>query len=356
MSYKCEHNIYKSHCKECKGGHICEHNKRRSCCKECGGSQICEHNRYKGYCKECGGSQICEHNKIKAICKQCHGSRVCNHNKLRPECKNCNGNEICIHNKRKSTCKECKGSQICQHNKRRYECKECKGTGICKHNILRYRCKECKGTGICKHNKNKYRCKECNGSQLCNSSWCETRSNIKYEGYCLNCYIHLFPDKPNTKNYKTKEKATAEYILDQFPVEKYSWITDKKVQDGCSRKRPDLLLDLGYQVIIIEVDENQHQTYDCSCENKRLMLLSQDVNHRPIIFIRFNPDDYNTKTEKITSCWKNNKLGICTIKKTKKIEWNRRLESLKSQIEYWINPENKTDKTVEVIHLFYDTE
>jgi len=53
-----------------------------------------------------------------------------------------------------------------------------------------------------------------------------------------------------------------------------------------------MLLDLGYHVIIVEVDENQHKKYDCSCSNKRIMELSQDVNHRPIVFIRINTDEY----------------------------------------------------------------
>ncbi len=105
-------------------------------------------------------------------------------------------------------------------------------------------------------------------SSICLTPLCNIQVTNKYEGYCLNCFIHLFPDKPNTKNYKTKEKATADYILEQFPIDKYTWITDKRIEDGCSRKRPDLFLDLGYQVIIVEVDENQHQDSDCSCENK----------------------------------------------------------------------------------------
>ena len=186
--------------------------------------------------------------------------------------------------------------------------------------------------------------------KTCKSSWCETLANKKYEGYCLNCFIHLFPDQPNTRNYKTKEKATTDYIIEKYP--NFSWLTDKKIQDGCSRKRPDLLLDLGYQVVIIEVDENQHQDYDCSCENKRLMELSQDVGHRPLIFIRFNPDEYLSKEGKVTSCWSLNGQGICTVKKTKQKEWTERLEALKAQIEYWL--ENKTEKTVEIIQLFYD--
>jgi hypothetical protein len=115
-----------------------------------------------------------------------------------------------------------------------------------------------------------------------------------------------------------------------------------------------LFLHLGYQVIIVEVDENQHAAYDCSCENKRIMELSQDVGHIPIVFIRFNPDQYLLGLTSVTSCWGVDKTGICVIKKSKKTEWNTRLQSLKEQIEFWIQPHNITDKTVEVVELFYD--
>ena len=188
--------------------------------------------------------------------------------------------------------------------------------------------------------------------KTCKSSWCSIRVGEKYDGYCLYCYINIFPDKPVARNYKTKEFAVVEFIKSIFIDQ--TCISDKPIQNGCSKRRPDLVLDLGYQVLIIEIDENQHKSYDCSCENKRVMLLSQDIGHRPLVFIRFNPDDYNKKDEKITSCWSLNKKGICTVKKTKQKEWSDRLQSLKSQIEYWINPKNKTDKTIEIIQLFYD--
>lgn len=75
------------------------------------------------------------------------------------------------------------------------------------------------------------------------------------------------------------------------------------------------------------------------------MELSQDLGHRPIIFIRFNPDDYNNNGINVTSCWGRNKKGISVVKKTKKNEWTERLNILKEQITYWINPENQTNKT-----------
>jgi hypothetical protein len=184
----------------------------------------------------------------------------------------------------------------------------------------------------------------------CKTHLCYTLVSEKYDGYCLFCYMNLFPDKPTVRNYKTKEFSVVEYVKSKYPD--FTWISDKTVIDGCSKKRPDLLLDLGYQIIIIEVDENQHIDYDCSCENKRIMELSQDVNHRNIVFIRFNPDEYKSECVVVTSCWGINKNGICVVKKTKQNEWEKRLESLSEQIDYWL--ENKTDKMVEIIQLFYD--
>jgi hypothetical protein len=164
--------------------------------------------------------------------------------------------------------------------------------------------------------------------------------------------MNLFPDKPISRNYKTKEYAVVEFVKHTFTD--YTWTADKIVNGGCSKRRPDLLLDLGYQIVIIEIDENQHTDYDCSCENKRLMELSQDLGHRPIVFIRFNPDEYDENGKMIASCWGLDKKGICSIKKSKKQEWFERLNVLGEQIIYWVNPRNKTQKTIEIIQLFYD--
>ena len=185
--------------------------------------------------------------------------------------------------------------------------------------------------------------------KTCLSEWCNVIVKGKYNGYCLFCYINLFPDKLVTRNYKTKEKSVSDYILESFP--EYGWIMDKRIVDGCSNRRPDLLLDLGEKIIIVEVDENQHTDYNCSCENKRLMEISKDLGHRNIIFIRFNPDDYKDKNcIKIKSCWKQNKNGLLQL--DDKDDWNNRLKNLNNQIQYWIN--NNSDKMIEIIQLYYD--
>jgi len=310
----------------------------------------CEHNRQKSKCKTCGGGSICEHNRIKSECKPCCGVSICEHNRVKRQCKYCKGSQICEHNKRKSICKYCGGSSICEHNKEKSKCKTCGGASICEHNKEKSKCKTCGGNSICEHNKRKPYCKKCGGSALCKTSNCETHGHKKYNGYCLPCCIQVHPEIEVSRNYKTKEKDVVDRIKQTFP--NFDWVADKKVEDGCSARRPDLLLDMGSHIIIVEVDENKHDTYDCSCENKRLMQISQDLQHRPIVFIRFNPDAYTNKDGIVVkSCWKMNKLGVLQIMKTKEKEWEERIEVLKQQIQYWIY--NQVVKTVEIIELFY---
>ena len=297
-----------------------------------------------------GPPPICIHNKQKQYCRDCGGSAYCIHNKRKSRCVECGGKSLCVHGREEYNCIECGGKGICEHGKRRRRCVECGGAAICEHKRNRQHCVECKGSLICVHDKMKARCKICDGSQLCKSTLCETRGIKKYNGYCLPCCIHLCPDIKISRNFKTKENDIVDRVKNEFPG--FSWVCDKRVVDGCSKRRPDLLLDMGSHIIIIEVDENKHDTYDCSCENKRLMEISQDVGHRPVVFIRFNPDNYlNKDGKKISSCWKVNGYGVMQVSKTKIIEWEERIQVLFSQIQYWVD--NTTEKTVEIIELFY---
>jgi hypothetical protein len=83
------------------------------------------------------------------------------------------------------------------------------------------------------------------------------------------------------------------------------------------------------------------------------MELSQDVGHRPLVFIRFNPDEYvNADGDDVSSCWGINRKGFSVIKKKKQHEWNERLSVLEEITEYWLA--HCPGKTVEVIQLYYD--
>ena len=179
---------------------------------------------------------------------------------------------------------------------------------------------------------------------ICTSS----RANRKYKNHCLRCFIKKFPEEPNVRNYKTKEFAVVDHIRQMFP--QYTWTHDRRVDNGCSGSKPDLYLDMGFHIIIIEIDENQHETYETICENKRMMQLSLDVGHTPIVLIRFNPDKYDN----VTSCWYRNNLDICVVKKSKSVEWQQRLNHLTETVAFYCQEKNKSDRTLLIESLFYD--
>ena len=143
-----------------------------------------------------------------------------------------------------------------------------------------------------------------------------------------------------------------EFITEHTDVD---WVNDKAYDLGCSKKRPDMVCDLGSHILIIECDENKHKHGDYSCENKRIMELSQDFSenniHRPIVIIRFNPDSYvDSNNQKIESCWKVGKDGILRIKN--KDNWDLRLNKLLETTHHYIS--NKPIKDVTFEYLFYD--
>ena len=173
-------------------------------------------------------------------------------------------------------------------------------------------------------------------------------SNPIYKGYCLRDFMYLFPDEPVARNYKVKEKHVSDFIKLHF--EEYVDSYDKQIQGGCSKRRPDVFIDLFTHSIIIEIDENQH--FDYSCENKRIMQIFEDLSNRPIVFIRFNPDKYiDENGETIKSCFKYHRIsGVPMI--DNEAEWNKRLETLKNIIEKHISTIPQKEVTIE--QLYYD--
>jgi len=178
-----------------------------------------------------------------------------------------------------------------------------------------------------------------------------TAKNKRYLGYCFRCFVHTFPDNDIVRNYKTKERVVADNIKEYFPSKDI--IIDRQIHGGCSSRRPDIFIDMGSHVVIVEIDENQHENYDSSCENRRLMELFNDAGSRPFTMIRFNPDQYNTENASVSSCWGYTSKGLCVVKKHKIQEWNTRLKVLKEHVDEAVS-EAPPQKDVNVVHLFYD--
>jgi hypothetical protein len=184
-------------------------------------------------------------------------------------------------------------------------------------------------------------------SRVCQFENCNTRpSNPKYKGYCCRCFVYLFPNEPNSRNYKIKENHVTDFVKAMFPDENI--LFDKTVPGGISRRRPDIFIDKGTHVVVAECDEDQHQTN--TCESKRTTEIFNDIK-KPVIFVRFNPDSYKIGNNKIPSCFKVLKqTGIQVISDEK--EWNSRLNKLKETITE--NLHEIPGKLMSIIHLFYD--
>jgi hypothetical protein len=359
----CEHEKIKYICIKCNPNLLCKHSKRKNKCVECKGSSICEHNKRKTRCIECNGTSICEHKKIKSRCVDCKGSSICEHGKRKEYCTTCDGSSICEHNKRKSRCIDCNGSSICEHKKDKYTYVECHGNNICSHNKLRYQCIDCKGNKFCEHNKRRCLCEECDGIYLCEHKkqrnhciictpeiackCCQAVSVIKskWKPYCFRCFCILNPDYEIPRRYKLREH----YVCDELKIyykDTLTMIFDKIIENGCSRRRPDVFIDFGSHCVMIEVDENAHTNY--TCEQKRMLDIYEDIGFRKIVFIRFNPDGYSTDTVKFESPFSYTKTGIVNVNK---VEMKRRIDKLLAKIDYY--KVNEPDNEFIIDYMFY---
>ncbi len=188
------------------------------------------------------------------------------------------------------------------------------------------------------------------GIDSCTNPLCDSRGYEQYRSYCIRCFAHMHPEEPITKRHKTKESSVIHFLKEAFPDK--PWVFDRKVDNGCSRYRPDIFLDLLTHSLIVEVDENQHDSYDCECENKRLMALFQDLGSRPLVLIRFNPDEYTKASGKrMKSCFVyRNVNGLPSVRSPE--YWESRLETLRSRIQHYL--QIVPDREVTVEHLYYD--
>ncbi len=179
-------------------------------------------------------------------------------------------------------------------------------------------------------------------SKRCIELNCNKRPVPKYK-YCSTCLRFNFPLLKRWKNIKQKEIFIVKEIIKYLPD--LDWITDKIIScQTCTRRRPDLFIDLYNYSLIIEIDENQHKNYDKSCDNKRIMEIFTALGNRPIIFIRFNPDNYNKQK------------GIFSFSKDGSIKTNdnylNRINKLKECIDFHLNTAPKKEITTE--YLFFN--
>ncbi len=181
--------------------------------------------------------------------------------------------------------------------------------------------------------KNRPKCIECNDKYPCYTDQpnnyplrCETHKlttdqNV-VEQPCKSCGLSFYIKEGNlcndcstfitqkvTKIQETKVKMLLE-------VNGFKFIQDRPPTDGCYKYRPDFQIDAGHSMIIVEVDENQHQSYACECEMGRMISIFQDYGGMPVTFVRYNPDKYlnNLKQSQLGSSGLNQRRLIDTIR------------------------------------------
>lgn len=202
-------------------------------------------------------------------------------------------------------------------------------------------CSDCKLPGmICIRNR---RC----STPLCNTS---ILYNNPYGDLCFRCHVLTHPDDPIIRAYKVKERHVADFIRKHYDKVIYIHY-DKKIAEGCSLRRPDILIDMGDYVIIIEIDENQHRRYDDFCEEVRINEIYTDLQDRMLVLLRFNPDGYTDENGEIhPSSFSYTKRELPKISDDE--EWEARLNHLKSRVDHWMK--NRPGEPLTSEYLFYD--
>jgi hypothetical protein len=198
-------------------------------------------------------------------------------------------------------------------------------------------------------------CQEHGGGTKCTTCTINYGHNPLYKPLCRLCWCNKNGVPPS--NFKNKELHFHKFINSIIP-EDIKYRHDLQIDGGCSGKRPDWFIDVITHSVIIECDEHQHKGNSKSCEISRMNEIFTDLGDRPIVFIRFNPDDYINNEIKIPSCFIKEKFklkdGTESIKLRKyKTEFEKRCKKLEKLISDSIN--TIPNKLFNVKYLFYNS-
>ncbi len=175
---------------------------------------------------------------------------------------------------------------------------------------------------------------------------CSYIGTVNSEGLCWdNCVATTIYNKEYKKYQTSKQNKIAALLKETINIELFC--IDKVIDSACTLRRPDFVYDLGSHIVIIEVDEKagDKSTYhkeDCKEEHVRMFELANCFEGRPLIFIRYNPDNHHIGD-------KLKKIPI-NQKETMLIKW------INKAIKYNNFPQhtNKLFPTVLTVYLYYN--
>lgn len=183
----------------------------------------------------------------------------------------------------------------------------------------------------------------------------------------MDCYKQKYPNQPTTTRFLAKQmifwqrlQQLLNEMQPELEVSDYKNAIlhldyDKSIR-GSIRRRPDILITTPNLRLVIEFDEEQHNSY--SIESERLRdkdIVDVFQLQLPIVFIRFNPDEYvDSDGVSHPSCFDDfvRTAGTYSINRT---EWNTRFEMLLTTLRHYLfdtDPDTLDWATQHI--LFYD--
>jgi len=138
---------------------------------------------------------------------------------------------------------------------------------------------------------------ESNGSRFCEDHMPAGAENLGVDT-CTSCGLDdiLTDGKCGTcdpRVIQTRRHAKENRVRDILTSAGFTFVHDRMLEGrSCSQERPDFQLDCGTHFVYVEVDEHQHGSYACECEQVRMINLVE-VRGMPVRWIRYNPDSYD---------------------------------------------------------------
>ena len=139
-----------------------------------------------------------------------------------------------------------------------------------------------------------------NLKKYCNAHNPDENYAMVVKRFCKFCDIKeesTFVCNECKKNKNKKEWAIVRHLRKEIKMN-FEYNSSKMLQ-GCSKKRPDIYFDLLLHAVIIEIDENQHNTYNDNCECARINEIVNGIGGKSVIIIRYNPDIIKNNGKKI---------------------------------------------------------
>lgn len=174
----------------------------------------------------------------------------------------------------------------------------------------------------------------CLTERKCNK--CNSIDILNKHGLCINICSLVEQDLLMKKRVKKKEEFIAKLLSEEIDLKNdviEMW-RDTIIDSSCTKTRPDFVYHCGTHIVIVEVDEEQHRSYNncghekedkLKAENVRMYNIGNIFQGKPVIFIRYNPDDFKNKDGnkiKITNVKRHNTL-IKWVKKCFRTKWDQ---------------------------------